>query len=383
MLQGEDRKALRKENEFETSTKAENALRNRYANVLSNEPTRVKLQDIAPHENDYINANLVQGYGKHPGYIATQAPLPETMPHFWQMVYESVSPVIIMLTREQEDNCALAKSEKYWPDVGEDLLFDHYLVSGVEETTTMPGLIERTFRVARVVDSRKKHAKHLVVVDSMIPPSPEGTVWHTPARGRSHSHCDDDDYESDDNEELMRHLEAIGHVLDVTQLQYMDWPDQEVPENSETLLNLCTRADELSKMHYLCNRVQAPPIVHCSAGVGRTGTYIAIDVTLRRLWAAFAHPSGASLEPISVGEIRELVRKLKNERSKMVQTPEQYKFIYVAVLTGLRRWENGRLIYKEVETEPAQMTPHPEELSQNGTKPTKSTIPTRYDSDTR
>lgn len=380
MLQGEDRKALRKEKEFETSTKAENALRNRYANILSNESTRVKLLDVAPHENDYINANLVQGYGKHPGYVATQAPLPDTMPHFWQMVYESVSPVIIMLTREQEDNCAMAKSEKYWPGVGDDLLFGHYLVSGIEETTTMPGLIERKFRVARVVDSRKKHAKQLVVVDSMIPPSPEGTVWHTPARGRSHSNVDDDNYDSDDNEELMRHLEAIGHVLDVTQLQYTDWPDQGVPENPETLLDLCARVDEISGVQYLRNRVQAPPIVHCSAGVGRTGTFIAIDVTLRHLWAAFAYPSGASLEPVSVSEIRELVRKLKNERSKMVQTPEQYKFIYVAVLAGLRRWEVGRLIFKDGKTSSPQETM---QLPSNRTTPAKNVVPTRYRADTR
>lgn len=346
MLQGEDRRAFRKEHEFETSTKIENSYRNRYANILSNEPTRVKLQDIAPGENDYINANLVSGYDGHPGYIATQAPLPETMPHFWQMVYESVTPVIIMVTREQEDHCTVTKSERYWPAVGEDLLFDHYLVHGLEETVNRAhGITERRFQVARVVDSRKKHAKDLVDADSLIPHCGEGTVLQTPARGRSQSHCDDDSDDCEDNEELMRHLEAIGTVLEVVQLQYTDWPDQEVPESPRTLLDLVQRVDVLCRAQYQRIGVLSPPVVHCSAGVGRTGTYIAVDKTLRRLWDAFSHPSGAGRQPVCVEEIRELVRGLKNDRSRMVQTAEQYRFIYEAVLAGLKRWETGHLTF--------------------------------------
>lgn len=346
MLQGEDRRALRRENEFETSTKIENSYRNRYVNILSNEPTRVRLQDIAPGENDYINANLVSGHDGHPGYIATQAPLPETMPHFWQMVYESVAPVIIMLTREQEDHCTVSKSERYWPAVGEDLLFDQYLVHGLEENAARtPGITERRFQVARVVDSRRKHARDLVDADSLIPHSSDGTVWQTPARGRSQSHFEDDEVDCGDTEELMRHLEAIGTVLEVVQLQYTDWPDQEVPENPQSLLDLVSRVDSLSKAHFLQNGVQAPPVVHCSAGVGRTGTFIAADKTLRRLWDAFSYPSGAGRQPVCVEEIRELVRGLKNERSRMVQTPEQYKFIYEAVLAGLKLWEGGDLMF--------------------------------------
>lgn len=355
MLQGEDRRAFRREHEFETSTKIENSYRNRYANVLSNEPTRVKLQDIAPGENDYINANLVRGYDGHPGYIATQAPLPETMPHFWQMVYESVTPAIIMLTREQEDHCTVTKSERYWPAVGEDILFDHYLVHGLEETVNRAhGITERRFQVARVVDSRKKHAKDLVDADSLIPHCSDGTVLQTPARGRSQSHCDEDSNDCEDTEELMRHLEAIGTVLEVVQLQYTDWPDQEVPENPHTLLDLVRRVDTLCRTQRLQTGVPAPPVVHCSAGVGRTGTFIAIDKTLRRLWDAFSHPIGAGCQPVCVEEIRELVRGLKNDRSRMVQTAEQYRFIYEAVLAGLKRWEAGHLTFPRRITESSQ-----------------------------
>lgn len=349
MLQGEDRRAVRKEHEFETSIKAENANRNRYINILSNEPTRVKLEDLAPGESDYINANRVAGYADHPGYIATQAPLPATMSHFWQMVYESVSPVIIMLTRESEDHCVMVKSEKYWPAIGENILFHNYLVHGVDQSySSVPGVIERRFQVARVVDSRKRHAKDLVDADSLISSTGQGmAVWHTPTRDHMQTNCDADVFDCDDNEELMRHLEAIGTVLEVTQLQYLEWPDQEIPESPKTLLDLCGRVDALSEEHYRQRRVRAQPIVHCSAGIGRTGTFIAVDKTLRWLWDAFSSPSGEGRPAVCVEDIRELVREIKNDRSRMVQTPEQYRFIYEAVLAGLKRWESGHGIFEE------------------------------------
>ncbi|KAI0567680.1 Protein-tyrosine-phosphatase [Gracilaria domingensis] len=345
MLLGVDRRAVRSLSEFETSTKVENAYRNRYANILSNERTRVKLKDVAPGGNDYINANLVTGNRGHPGYIATQAPLPETTPHFWQMVYESVSPVIIMLTREQEDYCDLVKSDQYWPPVGENLLFNDYLVHGIDHKVDHEhGVVQRRFQVGRVVDKRRKHARDLVHADSLIPPANDSTVWQTPARGRAQSVCEEDEFDCSD-EELFRNLELIGPVLEVVQLQYLDWPDQNVPAHPGTLLDLCRRVDEILSAHFLKTRVSAPPIVHCSAGVGRTGTFIAIDRTLRRLWDAFSTSSGESRDPVPVEEIRELVRKLKIERSKMVQTAEQYRFIYEAVLAGMRSWRTGRRLF--------------------------------------
>lgn len=345
MLLGEDRKASRKMHEFETSTRAENAYRNRYANILSNEPTRVRLQAVNPGENDYINANLVSGHDGHPGYIATQAPLPDTTPHFWQMVYESKTPVIIMLTREYEDNCHVTKSERYWPPIGQNVLFNDYLVHGIDENVdTSRGLIERRFQVGRVVDKRRKHARDLVDADSLVAPTNDNQAWQTPSRSRSQPNCIDDDCDGD-VEDLMKNLELLGPVRDVYQMQYIDWPDQDVPTTPCTLLDLCRRVDAL--FYSECSKTNkfGPPIVHCSAGVGRTGTFIAIDQTLRRLSDAFVGPDGKSQMPVHVDEIRELVRKMKRERSKMVQTAEQYRFIYLAVLEGLKRWESGQPIF--------------------------------------
>lgn len=349
MLLAEDRKVTRKHNEFETSSRAENAYRNRYQNILSNEPTRVRLREVSAGENDYINANWVGGHGNHPGYIATQAPLPDTTPHFWQMVYESTSPVIIMLTRELEEDCHVAKSERYWPPVGQNVLFNDYLVLGIDEMAhDSLGVVERQFHVGRVVDKRRKHARDLVDADSLVAPAAENSMWQTPSRRRSFGgHCDEDDFDGDGEvDDLVHNLELIGPVVEVTQFQYVDWPDQDVPANPRTLLDICRRTDGLMHEQSAKNGggVAGPVIVHCSAGVGRTGTFIAVDRTLRRLDEAFGRDSG---QLVRVEEIRELVRKMKRERSKMVQTAEQYRFIYQAVLEGVKRGEMGEELFGE------------------------------------
>lgn len=345
MLLGEDRQATRRMHEFETSTKVENAARNRYANILSNEPTRVKLRHIAPGGNDYINANLVSGHDAHPGYIATQAPLPETTQHFWQMVHESHSPVVIMLTREKEEHCDITKCDQYWPNIGQNVLYHDYIVYGVaEKVDEENGVIERRFHVGRVVDKRRNHASDLVHADSLNPP--DNASWPaTPCPRTSHGTFDDDETNCDDSRELVRNLELIGPLLEVVQLQYIDWPDQHVPDTPNSLLDLCKRVNTLLQVQRQKTGRACPPIVHCSAGVGRTGTFIAVDRTLRRLNDAFTTPDGMSRQPVYVDEIRDLVRKMKNERSKMVQTPEQYRFIFEAIYTAMRKWDDGDRLF--------------------------------------
>lgn len=347
MLLGEDRKVARRLHEFETSIRVENAYRNRYANILSNEPTRVRLKSVGPGENDYINANYVTGHDGHSGYIATQAPLPDTTPHFWQMAYESASPVIVMLTREYEDDSRVTKSERYWPPVGQNVLFNDYLVLGIgEHTSEALGLIERRFQVGRVVDKRRKHARDLVDADSLVPPTAENAAWQSPVRSRSQPLRDDNDYDGD-TEDLIQNLELIGPIHEIVQLQYVDWPDQDVPATPKYLLEICNRTDEFCMLQRINSSSTGPIIVHCSAGVGRTGTFIAIDRTLRRLRDAFGVVPDGERQPVRVDEIRDLVRKLKRERSKMVQTPEQYQFIFQAVLEGMKKWEKGQFRFMD------------------------------------
>eukprot|EP00116_Pleurobrachia_bachei_P019161 sb/3479423/ len=69
--------------------KEENSPKNRYRNILPVDHSRVKLTLKGPNINsDYINANYIHGYNKPRAFIATQAPLPETIEDFWAMIWD-------------------------------------------------------------------------------------------------------------------------------------------------------------------------------------------------------------------------------------------------------------------------------------------------------
>jgi len=80
-----------------------NKTKNRYANVLPYDDSRVKLSVITGIEgSDYINASFIDGYMMRRAFVATQAPIPDTIPDFWRMIWEQESSTIVMLSKETE-----------------------------------------------------------------------------------------------------------------------------------------------------------------------------------------------------------------------------------------------------------------------------------------
>ena len=114
-----------------------------------------------------------------------------------------------------------------------------------------------------------------------------------------------------------REMEVTGpdsSSYSLTQFHYLAWPDHDVPQLFIELLDFT----QMIKKHLL--RERTPLLVHCSAGVGRSGTFI----TLYNL-----------LEVVGVGEtisVYRIVNEMREHRPQMVQTFSQYKFIYLAVL---------------------------------------------------
>uniref|UniRef100_K1QB98 Receptor-type tyrosine-protein phosphatase kappa n=1 Tax=Magallana gigas TaxID=29159 RepID=K1QB98_MAGGI len=105
-------------------------------------------------------------------------------------------------------------------------------------------------------------------------------------------------------------------VKKVTQFHFTAWPDKSVPEDVTSLISFrnLVRSDLTSS--------DGPIIVHCSAGIGRTGTFIAIDYLLEE----------ATVE--QTVDVKGYVISLRHQRGKSIQTYEQYVFLHDAVVEG-------------------------------------------------
>ncbi|XP_045440675.1 receptor-type tyrosine-protein phosphatase F isoform X14 [Pipistrellus kuhlii] len=239
---------------WENSNLEVNKPKNRYANVIAYDHSRVILTSIdGVPGSDYINANYIDGYRKQNAYIATQGPLPETMGDFWRMVWEQRTATVVMMTRLEEKS--RVKCDQYWPLRGTETygLIQVTLLDTVELAT----YTVRTFALHKSGSSEKRELR---------------------------------------------------------QFQFMAWPDHGVPEYPTPILAFLRRVKA-------CNPLDAGPmVVHCSAGVGRTGCFIVIDAMLERM----KHEKTV--------DIYGHVTCMRSQRNYMVQTEDQYVFIHEALL---------------------------------------------------
>ncbi|XP_069374556.1 receptor-type tyrosine-protein phosphatase delta isoform X23 [Paralichthys olivaceus] len=238
---------------WEHSNLEVNKPKNRYANVIAYDHSRVLLSAIdGIPGSDYINANYIDGYRKQNAYIATQGSLPETFGDFWRMIWEQRSAIIVMMTKLEERS--RVKCDQYWPTRATETygLIQVTLLDTVELAT----YCVRTFALFKNGSSEKR---------------------------------------------------------EVRQFQFTAWPDHGVPEHPTPFLAFLRRVKA-------CNPPDAGPmVVHCSAGVGRTGCFIVIDAMMERI----KHEKTV--------DIYGHVTLMRAQRNYMVQTEDQYVFIHDAL----------------------------------------------------
>nr|XP_002130130.1 tyrosine-protein phosphatase non-receptor type 11 [Ciona intestinalis] len=247
--------------------KLENKTKNRYKNILPFDHTRVVLKDVDPAVagSDYINANYIKPDAEEGGammksktYISTQGCLSNTISDFWKMVYQEDSRIIVMTTKEVERG--RNKCVRYWPAEGEVKQLDGYSVKGLKETDYRDYTL-REFNLTKTAE-----------------PTSERVVYH---------------------------------------YHFKVWPDHGVPSDPGGVLNFLHDINERYK-----SRNSGPVIVHCSAGIGRSGTFIVIDIILDVIGQ-----QGLDCEI----DIQRTIQMVRSQRSGMVQTEAQYQFVYLAV----------------------------------------------------
>ncbi|KFP77285.1 Receptor-type tyrosine-protein phosphatase eta, partial [Acanthisitta chloris] len=120
----------------------------------------------------------------------------------------------------------------------------------------------------------------------------------------------------------------------VRQFHFTSWPDHGVPETTDLLINF----RDLVHQYNNENPTDSPILVHCSAGVGRTGTFIAIDYLIQQM------------EMENAVDVYGVVYDLRMHRPLMVQTEDQYVFLNQCVMDMIRskKYKKTDLIYENV-----------------------------------
>ncbi|KAF9056400.1 hypothetical protein BJ165DRAFT_1433114 [Panaeolus papilionaceus] len=274
---------------FSITAGVEKGAKNRYRHIWPFEHTRVPLHQKKESDDDYVNASYVQPLGTNKRYIATQGPLPSTFTDFWTLCWEQNVHVIVMLTREVEG--AMVKCGTYWADSDFGPLHLR-LVSTEgdlppEERPITAGFFAQTSNIPTSRSTQKK-------------------LPHSAGSQRRYRH------HHNNRSEIIKRVFELTHrgypeakPRRIVHLQYLGWPDMNVPDDPRGVLGLVkqveeavleTRRDDPAptpqgpvSMHELDEKngiakhafgSNSPVLLHCSAGVGRTGGFIAVDAIL-------------------------------------------------------------------------------------------------------
>ncbi|XP_063697300.1 tyrosine-protein phosphatase non-receptor type 9 isoform X2 [Culicoides brevitarsis] len=246
-----------------------NLAKNRYTDVLCYDHSRVILSQVDDDPNsDYINANFVDGYKQKNAYISTQGPLPKTSGDFWRMVWEQHCLVIVMTTRVMERS--RVKCGQYWePTEGGQIEFGNFVIT----TNTIDTNDDYTVASLEIKNTKTDETRH------------------------------------------------------VSHWQFTSWPDYGVPASAMAMLNFLQQVREQQALMVKAlgdtwaGHHRGPPIiVHCSAGIGRTGTFITLDICISRL------------EDVGTADVKGTVERIRSQRAYSIQMPDQYVFCHLALI---------------------------------------------------
>ncbi|KAL6515619.1 tyrosine protein phosphatase 1 [Orobanche hederae] len=242
-----------------------NCSKNRYPNIVPFDDNRVILRqnkDYRPSPAGYINASFLTTSEGVSRFIATQGPLPRTSEDFWEMIIQYHCPAIVMLTR-LVDHDRTVKCGDYFQTVDGPREFGNIFIATKWIQTTDSSLILQCLEVKNKKSDEPPH--------------------------------------------------SVLHV------QYPEWPDFGVPYDTAAVREIFKRISVFPPN-------LGPIVVHCSAGIGRTGTYCAVHNTIQRIL----------IGDMNALNLANTIATFRSQRVGMVQTLEQYFFCYKAIVDELQ-----------------------------------------------
>ena len=282
--------------DYLTALQATKVHLNRYSDVLPYEHSRIKLSNRAAESVDavldgYINASMIEcsdpATGSSWQYIAAQGPLPQTAESFWRMVVQHKSHSIVRLTDLIEN-----KRRKCHP---------YFALKAGSVFQASPSIRVRTLSAEEILPGLV--CRHLEVEYSIADGANSMNSWQC-----EHYH-------------------------------FTAWPDHGVPDHPTPILVLSALLRSKERAQH--NKTDSdkdprrpslgPLVVHCSAGIGRTGVFCAIDSAARLLIGA-GKAGGSSEAACNAIEIGQFVATLRHQRAGMVQTEGQFVFCHTALM---------------------------------------------------
>ncbi|KAG6419834.1 hypothetical protein SASPL_116346 [Salvia splendens] len=246
-----------------------NISKNRYTDVLPFDDNRVILKqcaDYRPSARGYVNASFITTSESVSRFIATQGPLSHTSEDFWEMIIQYQCPVIIMLTRLVDNyrvSTQTLKCVDYFQAENGPREFGNICIATKKMETSDTSLICRSLEV--------------------------------------------------------KYKESEEPPLSVLHVQYPEWPDHGVPNDTLAVREIFRKVSSVPPS-------LGPIVVHCSAGIGRTGTYCLIHNTIQRVLAG----------DMSALDLLTTVTTFRSQRIGMVQTLEQYLFCHDVIIDELK-----------------------------------------------
>ncbi|KAI0986201.1 hypothetical protein GJ496_007652 [Pomphorhynchus laevis] len=233
--------------------------------------TLVKLKNC---QTSYINANFVGYKPANRSYILSQGPLSNTISHYWNMVWRDNVRSIIILNKLVEK--------------GRSKCFQFFTMECTMEKILIDGLTEEDTAIMRLNDiDMTVELQSGIHYDSFV------------AR-------------------ILKVLKRnTGETRDIHHYNYTDWPDFGEPSCPENFLRFLSI---LRSQHVF----EHSPVIHCSAGIGRSGTFAFVDIVLTLL--------AASEGCISHAQLMNILHNLRNERPGLIQTPEQLRFCFLSII---------------------------------------------------